>query len=180
MVRDTVLRPTIDGLRAEGRTYRGALYAGLMMTPDGPKVLEFNCRFGDPETQATLPLLAGDVADLLRSCAEGRLDPAAISIKSGAAVCVVLAAAGYPERPRPGDVIEGIDDAVAAGALVFHAGTALHNGQLVTNGGRVLSVVALGEDVTEAADRAYGAADMISFAGKQMRRDIAAAVPQRA
>jgi phosphoribosylamine--glycine ligase len=173
IVRDTILRPAIDGLRAEGRPYRGALYAGLMLTRDGPMTLEFNCRFGDPETQVILPLLEGDLAEALRSCAAGRLNPDALAVHSGTAVCVVLAAEGYPARPRQADAIAGIGQALESGALVFHAGTALGDGELVTNGGRVLSVVGVGRDLAEAGARAYDAADMIEFVGKQMRRDIA-------
>jgi phosphoribosylamine--glycine ligase len=146
-----------------------------MLSDDGPKVLEFNCRFGDPETQAILPLLAGDLADALRSCADGQLEPDALAIKPGAAVCVVLAAPGYPEQPRRGDAITGIAAAEAMGALVFHAGTARRGNELVTNGGRVLSVVGVAADLGEAADRAYAAADTIAFAGNQLRRDVAAA-----
>jgi phosphoribosylamine--glycine ligase len=174
-VRAAILEPTVAGLRAEGRRYRGALYAGLMLTRDGPKVLEFNCRLGDPETQVILPLLDGDLGDLLLRCAEGRLGAAEIGVRPGAAACVVLAAAaaGYPERPRSGDRIDGIEVAEALGALVFHAGTADQDGMLFTNGGRVLSVVAVGADLPEAASRAYAAADRISFAGRQLRRDIA-------
>ncbi|MBW3632496.1 MAG: phosphoribosylamine--glycine ligase [Chloroflexi bacterium] len=172
-VREMVLEPAVAGLRAEGRLYRGALYAGLMLTSGGPMALEFNCRFGDPETQAILPLLDLDLAELLLSCAEGRLASEHIAAHPAAAVCVVLAAHGYPERPRGGDVIEGIEDAWRSGVLVFHAGTALSAGQLVANGGRVLSVVGTGSDLDEATARAYAAADMIQFNGKQMRRDIA-------
>ncbi len=172
-VREMVLEPAVAGLRSEGRPYHGALYAGLMLTSDGPMVLEFNCRFGDPETQAILPLLDIDLADLLLSCAEGRLTSERIATRPGAAVCVVLAANGYPERPRGGDVIEGIEDALRSGAFVFQGGTALSAGQLVTNGGRVLSVVGTGADQIEATTRAYAAADIIQFDGKQMRRDIA-------
>ncbi|MCC7021421.1 MAG: phosphoribosylamine--glycine ligase [Thermomicrobiales bacterium] len=173
LVRATVLEPAAAGLRAEGRSYRGALYAGLMLTTSGPRVLEFNCRFGDPETQAILPLLDVDLARLLYDTAEGKLDPADIAIRPGAAVCVVLAAAGYPDTPRAGDVIQGIDAAVDSGALVFHAGTARRDGDLVTKGGRVLSVVGAGPDLEAAARRAYDAAGRIAFAGRQMRRDIA-------
>ncbi|MGH2617072.1 MAG: phosphoribosylamine--glycine ligase [Thermomicrobiales bacterium] len=173
VVRETILEPAVAGLRAEGRPYRGALYAGLMLTPDGPMTLEFNCRFGDPETQVIVPLLDIDMADLLLSCAEGRLDPDSIATLPGVAVCVVLVAEGYPERPRGGDAIEGIDDAKRTGALVFHAGTALRDGRFVTSGGRVLSVVGRGIDLAQATEHAYAAADEIAFAGKQMRRDIA-------
>ena len=172
-VRETVLEPAVAGLRSEGRPYHGALYAGLMLTSAGPMALEFNCRFGDPETQVILPLLDLDLADLLLSCAEGRLSSEHIETHPGAAVCVVLAADGYPECPRRGDAITGIEDALRSGALVFQAGTALSAGQLVTDGGRVLSVVGMGADLADAAVRAYVAADLIRFAGKQMRRDIA-------
>ena len=172
-VREMVLEPAVAGLRSEGRPYHGALYAGLMLTSAGPMALEFNCRFGDPETQAILPLLDLDLADLLLSCAEGQLASECIATHSGTAVCVVLAAHDYPERPRGGDAIKGIDDALRSGALVFQAGTALSAGQLVTNGGRVLSVVGTGADQVDATTRAYAAADLIQFDGKQMRRDIA-------
>ncbi|MDF3039777.1 MAG: purD [Thermomicrobiales bacterium] len=172
-VRESILEPTVAGLRAEGRPYRGALYAGLMLTPSGPSVLEFNCRFGDPETQVIVPLLDGDVAELLLACAEGWLDPRLVRTVPGAAVCVVLAAEGYPESPRRGDVILGIDGAAYSGAHVFHAGTSLRDGQLVTAGGRVLSVVATGFNLDQAVDRAYAAASLVDFPGKQMRHDIA-------
>ncbi len=173
-VRERVIAPTVAGLRAEGRPFRGALYAGIMVTADGPQVLEFNCRFGDPETQVILPLLDGDLAALLRACAAGRLDADEIPAGAGAAVCVVLAAAGYPEQPRRGEVITGIPAAQEAGALVFQAGAALRDGHLVTQGGRVLSVVGTGDDLAAAARRAYAGAEAIAFAGKQFRRDIAA------
>jgi phosphoribosylamine--glycine ligase len=159
-IRNAILQPTIDGLRAEGRPFRGALYAGLMLTRDGPQVLEFNCRFGDPETQVILPLLDGDLADLMRQCAEGRLATEPVPALPESAVCVVMAAVGYPERPRGGDAITGIPTALESGALVFH-------------GGRVLSVVGMGADLPRAAERAYAAAELIDFTGKQMRRDIA-------
>jgi phosphoribosylamine--glycine ligase len=172
-VRKQVLEPTIAGLIAERRPYRGVLYVGFMLTSDGPKVLEFNCRFGDPETQVILPLLDVDLAALLLSCAEGHLEGAEIRTRPGSAVCVVLAASGYPERPRTGDAIAGIGAAQDAGALVFHAGTANRDGKLATNGGRVLSIVGVGADEVEATERAYGAADLIAFEGKQFRSDIA-------
>jgi len=172
-VKKRVLEPAVAGLRAEGRPYRGALYAGLMLTSAGPMALEFNCRFGDPETQVILPLLDLDLGELLLSCAEGRLSTERIETRPGATVCVVLAAKGYPERPRAGDPIHGIDDAIQNGALIFHAGTANCDGRLVTNGGRVLSVVGTGADLTAAAACAYSAADMIQFDGMQLRRDVA-------
>lgn len=172
-VRKEVLEPTIAGLIAEGRPYRGVLYVGFMLTTSGPKVLEFNCRFGDPETQAILPLLDVDFAALLLKCAQGRLGESEVRARQGSAVCVVLASAGYPERPQTGDAIAGIGEAKDAGALIFHAGTAIRDGELVTNGGRVLSVVGVGADVVVATERAYGAADLIAFEGKQFRGDIA-------
>jgi phosphoribosylamine--glycine ligase len=136
-------------------------------------VLEFNCRFGDPETQVILSLLDLDLAELLLACAEGRLASESIATRPEVAVCVVLAAEGYPERPRAGDPIHGIDVAHQSGALVFHAGTGERDGRLVTTGGRVLSVVGTGTDLTGAAARAYAAVDMIQFDGMQARRDIA-------
>jgi phosphoribosylamine--glycine ligase len=172
-IRDVILQPTIEGLRAEGRPFRGALYAGLMLTRDGPQVLEFNCRFGDPETQVIIPLLDVDLADLMRRCAEGRLAPESVTALPDSAVCVVLAAAGYPERPRGGDAITGIPAAIGSGALVFQAGTALRDDDLVTSGGRVLSVVGMGVNLPQAAERTYAAAEMIDFTGKQLRQDIA-------
>jgi phosphoribosylamine--glycine ligase len=172
-VRESVLEPAVAGLRAEGRPYRGALYAGLMLTREGPMALEFNCRFGDPETQVILPVLDLDLAELLLSCAEGRLATEYIATLPDVAVCVVLAAEGYPERPRAGDPVHGIEVACRSGALVFHAGTSERDGRLVTNGGRVLSVVGTGDDLTAAAANAYAAVDMIHFNGMQARRDVA-------
>ena len=172
-VRESVLEPAVAGLRAEGRPYRGALYAGLMLTREGPMALEFNCRFGDPETQVILPLLDLDLAELLLACAEGRLATESIATLPDVAVCVVLAAEGYPERPRAGDPIHGIEVARQSGALVFHAGTGERDGTLVTTGGRVLSVVGTDADRTAAAAHAYAAVDMIQFDGMQSRRDVA-------
>jgi phosphoribosylamine---glycine ligase len=172
-VRESVLEPAVAGLRAEGRPYCGALYAGLMLTSEGPMALEFNCRFGDPETQVILPLLDLDLAELLLACAEGRLATESVTTLPGVAVCVVLAAEGYPDRPRAGDSIHGVVDARQTGALVFHAGTSERDGRLVTNGGRILSVVGTGAVLPAAAERAYAAADMIQFDGMQLRRDIA-------
>jgi phosphoribosylamine--glycine ligase len=173
LVRETILQPAVDGLRAEGRPYRGALYAGLMLTRKGPRVLEFNSRFGDPETQVIMPLLDVDLAALLLDCSEGKLEPESLAVRDGAAACVVLAAAGYPEQPRAGDPIAGFEEATNRGALVFHAGTKFAAGDVVTSGGRVLSVVATGADQAEAAARAYHAAEAIAFDGMQLRRDIA-------
>jgi phosphoribosylamine---glycine ligase len=169
---DLLHRPVATELARRGSRFVGVLYGGLMLTADGPKVLEFNCRFGDPETQVILPLLDSDLLESCVTAAQGEL-PADQSIAAGAAVTVVLAAGSYPEGRDRGTPIEGIEAAEATGALVFHAGTALHGERLVTNGGRILNVTAVGGDVAEARERAYAAAGLISFEGMQYRRDIA-------
>jgi len=154
--------------------YRGCLYAGLMLTAEGPKVLEFNARFGDPETQVLLPRLEGDLAKALLACAEGKLEPGRISWSKEACVGLVLAAPGYPSTPRTGDAIEGLEAASAFdGVNVFHAGTARRAGRVVTAGGRVLTVAALGPDLVAARGLAHEAAGKIRFEGMQVRRDIA-------
>jgi phosphoribosylamine--glycine ligase len=171
-------RPVAAELAARGAPFRGVLFAGLMLTQDGPRVLEFNCRFGDPEAQTILPLLEGDVLHLLHGAATGALgDDAAIS--DLAAVTVVLAARDYPESGDAGSPIAGVDEAAEAGALVFHAGTALRDGQLVTNGGRILSVTGVGDSLAGAREVAYEAAARISFPGARYRRDLAAGSPVR-
>jgi phosphoribosylamine---glycine ligase len=170
---ELVHRPVLTELARRGAPYVGLLYAGLMLTEDGPRVLEFNCRFGDPETQAVLPRLDGDLLTLLASAAEGRLDAAEASATTDAAVTVVLAAKGYPEDPETGVEIRGLSEAEATGALVFHAGTALREGSLVSAGGRVLAVTATAAGVTDARDRAYEAVARIDFPGAQYRSDIA-------
>jgi len=155
------------------------LYAGLMLTDDGPRVLEFNCRFGDPETQSILPRLDGDLLETLASVAEGHLDGGSLEVGERTAVTVALASCGYPEvSDDRGTPIEGVEDAEAAGALVFHAGTARHGEQLVTSGGRVLNVTALGDDLPAARAAAYEAVDRISFPGMQYRSDIALAAAE--
>lgn len=171
-----ILVPTIDALRREGIDYRGVLYAGLMMTPGGPKVLEFNVRFGDPECQALMVRLDSDLLELMLATCEGRLGDTDISWKPGASCCIVLAAPGYPDDPRKGIPITGIDAAAAVGdAEIFHAGTARDGqGRIVTAGGRVLNVAATGADLGEARRRAYEACDKIQFEGKTYRRDIGA------
>jgi phosphoribosylamine--glycine ligase len=171
-----LVAPTIAGMRAEGAPFRGVLFAGVMVDERGtPFLLEHNVRFGDPECEALLQLVDGDWLEILRGCAEGRLDPSAVKVASGRAVAVVvLAAEGYPTSPRAGDPIVGLDAARAEGALVFHAGTALRDGALVTKGGRVLAVAATGTSPEEARAKAYRAADRIEFRGKQLRRDIGA------
>ena len=171
-VTERMVLPTLHTLRADGVDYRGVLYAGVMLTPDGLKLLEYNVRFGDPEAQVVLPRLEGDVAGLLASAAAGRVDPTAVSVRPDACVGVVLATPGYPAAPVTGGAITGLED---AGPFVFAAGVAERDGQLVTAGGRVLCVAALGADGPAARRAAYAAADRISFAGGVLRReDIAA------
>ena len=166
-----VLEPTIATFNQRGIDYRGILYAGLMITPDGePKVVEFNCRFGDPETQAVLPLLDTPLHELMLACTEQRLAEIKIKWKSDSAVCVVAAAGGYPDAYEKGQAIAGIEN--VTDAIVFHAGTKLENQQLVTNGGRVLGITALGADLTEAIAKVYPAVSQISFTDMYYRRDI--------
>jgi phosphoribosylamine--glycine ligase len=170
---ETVHRPVLAELAARGRPFVGLLYAGLMLTEAGPRVLEFNCRFGDPETQAILPRIDGDLLEALEAATVGDLSGTTISASDDAAVTVVLASREYPERGDSGTPIKGADEA-AAGALVFHAGTAVHGGRLVTNGGRVLNVTGVGPTLDSARETAYAACASISFDGMQYRRDIAA------
>ncbi|AKT52979.1 phosphoribosylamine--glycine ligase [Selenomonas sp. oral taxon 478] len=170
---EEILKPTIAAMAKEGRIYRGCLYLGLMVTADGPKVVEFNARFGDPETQVVLPLLDSDLVTIMCACADGTLADVPIRWKDGAAVCVVLASGGYPGHYEKGQEIHGLADAEAMGALVFHAGTAMKDGKLVTNGGRVLGVVGRGADISSAVDAAYAAAAKISFKDVYYRKDIA-------
>ncbi|WP_289001784.1 phosphoribosylamine--glycine ligase [uncultured Megasphaera sp.] len=172
-VYDTILVPVVKGLAAEGITYQGCLYAGLMITADGPKVVEFNCRFGDPETQAVLPLLDGDLAQIMLACAKGTLTADMVHWKQASACCVIMASKGYPESSHKGDVISGLDN-VAPDVQVFHSGTKVVDGQYVTNGGRVLGVTALGATLQEAIDQAYANVRRISFDGQQVRQDIGA------
>ena len=169
----SVHRPVVAELAARGTPFTGLLYAGLMLTADGPRVLEFNCRFGDPETQSILPRLDGDLLVALHACASGDLTGVELAAADRAALTVVLAAGGYPARGDSGSPIDGIEAAEEAGALVFHAGTALHDGRLVTNGGRILNVTATGASVAEARQRVYDAARRITFPGMRYRRDIA-------
>lgn len=171
-----ILVPTIDAMRRDGIDYRGVLYAGLMLTPAGPKVLEFNVRFGDPECQPLMTRLKSDVVELMLATCAGKLDRIDVEWSDQPACCVVLAAKGYPDKPRAGDVISGLDQAEKLpGVSVFHAGTKRNDkGQTVTSGGRVLGVTALGVDLPDARRRAYEAADLINFDDKVMRRDIGA------
>ena len=170
---DLAHRPVLAELAARGTPFVGVLFAGLMLTADGPKVLEFNCRFGDPETQSILPLVEGDLLGALWAAARGELSGHELSAPAGAAVTVVLAAGGYPETGDTGAPIDGIADAEASGALVFHAGTALRDGRVVTNGGRILGVTGVAPTLVEARSRAYAGADLISFTDMRYRSDIA-------
>ena len=172
-VYDTILVPVVQGLANEGITYQGCLYAGLMITAGGPKVVEFNCRFGDPETQAVLPLLDGDLAQIMYACTQGTLRRDMVHWKPGAACCVIMASKGYPASSHKGDVISGLD-AVDDDIVVFHSGTKKADGLYQTNGGRVLGVTAVGDSLQEAIDKAYANVRRISFDGQQVRSDIGA------
>ncbi len=172
---EQVHRPTIAELKARGIDFRGVLYAGLMLTGEGPKVLEFNVRFGDPEVQAIFPRLESDLVELMLAAARGELDGASLDWKRERSVSVIVASAGYPESSSKGDVIEGLDaDGQLEGLEVFHAGTAEEDGRFVTAGGRVLAVTALDETFAGARRKAYAGVEKISFDGMQYRRDIAA------
>ena len=172
----TIFLPTLAGLRAEGNPFKGCLYFGLMLTENGPRVIEYNCRFGDPEAQAVLPLLESDLFDIMRHVTAGTLAEADVRFAQGASCCVVLASGGYPEMYQTGKRIEGLAEADALpGVNVFHAGTRLaDDGRLTTAGGRVLGVTAVADDLPEAIRRAYEAAGKITFEGAHMRHDIGA------
>ncbi len=170
-VEKEIVRPTVDGLRREGLPYRGFLYFGLMLTPTGPQVIEYNCRFGDPECQAVMPLVEGDLAAFCLAGARGELRDDLVRFSDGWSVCVILASAGYPETSRSGDRISGLDG--IAGACVYHSGSRrTSGGDWETNGGRVLAVVAGGSTREEAVGLAHAAADRVAFDGLQRRRDI--------
>ena len=171
-IEDEIVRPTVQGLVKDGLRYRGFLYCGLMLTPSGPMVIEYNCRFGDPEAEAVLPMVRGDFAQYCFEAAKGGLQPALIQFAEGWSVCVILASAGYPASSRSGDVITGLDE--VGGAKVFHCGTRRNaSGSYETNGGRVLAVVAQGTTRTEAREKAYAGAGKVTFDGQQSRTDIA-------
>ena len=171
-VEEKILKPTIAALNAEGITYKGCLYAGLMIVDGEPKVVEFNCRFGDPETQAVLPLLKSDLVDIMQACADGTLDREKISWSDESAVCVVLASGGYPKAYKKNLPIKGITRAKLS-SNVFHAGTAKVDGKLVTSGGRVLGVTATAPDIHKAVKKVYKAVKLINFEDMYYRRDIA-------
>jgi phosphoribosylamine--glycine ligase len=172
-----ILAPFVRGLQADGLDFRGMLFPGLMLTPAGPKVLEFNARFGDPETQVLLPRLRSDLTVLLEATIDGTLSAVSAEWDSRAACCVVMASGGYPGSYERGREITGLDAAAQAGALVFHAGTRTEAGRCLTAGGRVLGVTALGEDAAGAVGAAYGAVRRIGFAQAAFRTDIGAPDP---
>ena len=171
---ESLCAPVVAELARRGAPFAGVLFAGVMLTDDGPRVLEYNCRFGDPETQSLLPRLEGDLLEALAGAATGGLRGVTLTASESAAVTLVLAGGEYPQRGDSGSPISGVGEAEATGALVFHAGTALHDGRLVTNGGRILNVTALGDSVAAARDAAYAAAARIDFPGMHYRSDIAA------
>lgn len=168
---EKIIKPTAAAMVSEGRPFRGILFAGLMLTPQGPRTIEFNARFGDPEAQVVLPRLKTDLLDIFLAAINGHLGQMDIQWSDEAAVCVVIASEGYPGPYPKGLPIEGLDD--VQDALVFHAGTALKDNQIVTNGGRVLGVTALGSDIADARAKAYAAVERITFPGKHSRTDIA-------
>lgn len=167
-----ILLPTLNAMNSEGFTFKGVLYVGLMLTKDGPKVVEYNARFGDPETQVVLPLLESDLFAIMRAVREGRLAETDIRWKKESAACIVLASGGYPGKYESGKLISGLEDAETAGATVYHAGTKKTDAGYVTAGGRVLGVTALGNTLADAVHSAYAAAEKIHFEGAHMRRDI--------
>ena len=172
--REKIYQPTVDAMKAEGREFKGVIFFGLMLTDDGPRVLEYNCRFGDPEAQAVLPRMENDIIDVIGACIDGTLDQVDLRFRPEACVCLVLASAGYPAAYEKGkrihglEAFEGMED-----VFCFHAGTALKDGKVVTNGGRVLGITALGADLAQARTKAYEAAELVSFSGKYYRHDIA-------
>ena len=173
-VMNEIILPTISGMAEEGRLYQGVLYAGLMLTKDGPRVLEFNSRFGDPETQALLTRIDCDLGEVLMLACQGRLDEAHVEWKKEASICVVLCSKGYPDNVESGQEIKGIEEANAMeNVVVFHAGTALQDGKLVSSGGRVLGVTATNHHLSSAYDLVYSAVSKIHFDGMHYRKDIA-------
>ena len=167
------MKRTINALAQEGCPFKGILYGGIIVTADGPKVIEFNCRMGDPETQVVLPLIKTDLVDIIEAVCNGSVADLDIELDDRAATCVVMSSGGYPEAYETGFPISGIDRAEASGdVIVFHAGTGRKDGQLVTNGGRVLGVTAIGDTIKSSINRAYEAVDKIDFDSAYFRRDI--------
>lgn len=178
--REKIYQPTMDAMKAEGRDFTGILFCGLMLTEDGPKVLEYNARFGDPEAQVVLPRMKNDIIEVMEACIDGKLDEVDLQFEDNAAVCVILASNGYPEHYDKGFVISGLDTFDDKdGYYVFHAGTKLTDKGIVTNGGRVLGVTAKGEDLFKARANAYEATKWIDFENKYMRNDIGKAIDEQ-
>ena len=172
-----IFMPTVKAMQSEGAPFKGCLYFGLMLTPEGPKVIEYNCRFGDPETQVVLPLLQGNLLEIMMACTDGTLDPDIVRFSDKSAACVVMASGGYPESYETGKVIGGLDKAESDdGISVFHAGTKLSGGDVLTAGGRVLGVTAVGDTLADALRKAYRAVGEISFESARYRKDIGAKV----
>lgn len=177
--REHIYQPTIDAMRQEGREFKGVLYCGLMLTDEGPKVVEYNARFGDPEAQVVIPRMKNDILDVMEACVNGTLDQIDLEFEDNAAVCVMLASEGYPVSYQKGFEITGLDSLRGKdGYYVFHSGTALKDGKVVTNGGRVLGVTALGKTLKEARKNAYAATELIHFQNKYMRHDIGRAIDE--
>lgn len=177
--RKYIYQPTVDAMAAEGRPFKGIIFFGLMLTEDGPKVLEYNARFGDPEAQVVLPRMKTDMIEVMEACVDGKLDQIDLVFEENAAVCVVLASDGYPVKYEKGYPIEGFENFKdKEGYYCFHAGTKFQDGKIVTNGGRVLGITAKGKDLKEARKNAYDAADWVSFANKYMRHDIGKAIDE--
>jgi phosphoribosylamine--glycine ligase len=172
LIEERILVPLLAALKKRGRPFKGLLFPGIMLTKYGPMVIEFNARFGDPETQSYMRLMKSDIVPALLASANGDLSNVALEWNEGAAACVVLASGGYPGAYEKGKEIRGIEGAEVRGTVVFHAGTKLIDGKTFTNGGRVLNVTATGTSLKEALDRAYEGAEKISFEGRQFRRDI--------
>jgi phosphoribosylamine--glycine ligase len=171
-IREKILEPAVKGMALEERPYRGVLYAGLIMTKQGPKVIKFNCRFGDPETQVILPLIKNDIVPLLFGCAEENIKNIKLEQFNKCTVCVIMASGGYPEKYEKGKKIIGLEHFLGDDVIIFHSGTKLADGNYLTNGGRVLGVTALGESVEQAINRAYKAVGKIAFDGAYYRKDI--------
>ena len=178
--REHIYQATVDAMREEGREFKGIIFFGLMLTTDGPKVLEYNARFGDPETQVVLPRMKNDIVEVFEACIDGTLDQVELEFEDNAAVCVVLASDGYPESYKKGYLVYGLEKfKTMEGYYVFHAGTKRNEeGRIVTNGGRVLGVTATGKDLKEARANAYEAAGWIGFENKYMRHDIGKAIDE--
>ena len=174
-----IYQKTVDAMRSEGREFKGVIFFGLMLTEDGPRVLEYNARFGDPEAQVVLPRMKNDIIDVMEACVDGRLSELKLEFEDNAAICVVLVSDGYPVSYEKGYAITGIEKFENKEYFCFHAGTAKNDkGEIVTAGGRVLGITALGSDLTEARKKAYDATDWISFDNKYMRHDIGKAIDE--